>query len=289
MLCGLLRKQTIWLRGNGLRTCQISPMTRCLSGIVGGSHHLHNYDQGWRSQENLSVCFKPYRCSIVPLCSLFVSGSSQSRTVYSSACLSAASTGNTGSAFGWYESLADTAPVNLAESLLISLHETSGMPWWANIVCATVALRTTVTLPLSVYQMYILAKVENLQPEIDALAKQLRYEVSVYGKQHGWTDKVARFQFRKNLRRIISGLYVRDNCHPFKASLLIWIQIPMWIFVSIALRNISLNRADSATGDAVQKQLTEGGLLWFPDLTMPDSTWILPVTLGLLNLLIVEV
>ncbi|XP_017944965.1 cytochrome c oxidase assembly factor COX18 isoform X2 [Xenopus tropicalis] len=145
------------------------------------------------------------------------------------------------------------------------------------------------TLPLACLQHLQATQVENLQPEIDALAKQLRYEVSVYGKQHGWTDKVARFQFRKNLRRIISGLYVRDNCHPFKASLLIWIQIPMWIFVSIALRNISLNRADSATGDAVQKQLTEGGLLWFPDLTMPDSTWILPVTLGLLNLLIVEI
>ncbi|XP_018106270.1 cytochrome c oxidase assembly factor COX18r L homeolog isoform X2 [Xenopus laevis] len=289
MLCQHLRNQTFWLRGTGFRTCQIKTISRSLSRIV-GSPHRNNCHRGWRSQEILSVCFKSDSWATrIPLCGQFVPGSSQSRTICSTTSLSAASTGNIGSGFGWYESLSDSAPVNLAESMLISLHETSGMPWWANIICATVALRTTVTLPLSVYQMYILAKVENLQPEIDALAKRLRYEVSVYGNQHGWTDKVARFQFRKNLRRIISGLYVRDNCHPVKASLLIWIQIPMWIFVSIALRNISLNRTADTTGDAVQKQLTEGGLLWFPDLTVPDSTWVLPVTLGLLNLFIVEI
>lgn len=32
-----------------------------------------------------------------------------------------------------------------------------------------------------------------------------------------------------------------------------------------------------------------GGVLWFSDLTLPDSTWILPVCLGLTNLLVVEV
>ena len=52
---------------------------------------------------------------------------------------------------------------------------------------------------------------------------------------------INRYQFKKNLRRIISELYVRDNCHPFKASLLIWVQIPLWISVSLALRNLSIN------------------------------------------------
>ncbi|XP_069061731.1 cytochrome c oxidase assembly protein COX18, mitochondrial [Pleurodeles waltl] len=192
-----------------------------------------------------------------------------------------------GGLLGWYESLADTAPVHLAETLLLALQEASGLPWWANIIGATVLLRTGVTLPLAVYQMHVIAKVENLQPEIDNLAKQLRYEVSVYGKQQGWSEKVAKFHFKKNLRRIISGLYVRDNCHPFKASLLIWIQIPMWVFVSLALRNFSIRTASFGV-ESVRMQLAEGGTLWFPDLTLPDSTWIIPISLGVLNLLIVE-
>nr|XP_033789171.1 cytochrome c oxidase assembly protein COX18, mitochondrial [Geotrypetes seraphini] len=190
---------------------------------------------------------------------------------------------------GWYESIADSAPIHLAENLLTSLQDASGLPWWANIICATVALRTAITLPLAVYQMYIVAKVENLQPEIETLVKRLRYEVSVYGRQKGWSERVARFHFRKNLKRIISGLYVRDNCHPFKASLLMWIQIPMWIFMSMALRNLSMGTLHSGDVSAVHMQMATGGLLWFPDLTLPDSTWILPIFLGLLNLLIVEI
>lgn len=35
--------------------------------------------------------------------------------------------------------------------------------------------------------------------------------------------------------------------------------------------------------------LTAGGALWFCDLSLPDPTWILPVLLGLTNLLAVEV
>lgn len=56
------------------------------------------------------------------------------------------------------------------------------------------------------------------------------------------------FHFRKNMKRIISELYVRDNCHPFKASLLIWVQLPLWVFISIALRNLSLAASDSSAG-----------------------------------------
>lgn len=43
------------------------------------------------------------------------------------------------------------------------------------------------------------------------------------------------------------------------------------------------------TGVSIEEQLSTGGTLWFMDLTMPDTTWILPITLGFLNLLIVEV
>ncbi|KAM6120406.1 cytochrome c oxidase assembly protein COX18, mitochondrial [Pterocles gutturalis] len=186
---------------------------------------------------------------------------------------------------GWYEWLAQSAPVHWAEEGLVALQAAAGLPWWAAIVCGGALLRTAVTLPLAAHQSRLLAKLENLQPEIKQLAERLRYEVSVRGKQLGWSEKVARFHFKKNLRRIITELYVRDNCHPFKATLLMWVQIPMWVCVSLALRNCSVGAVDSE----VQEQFSAGGVLWFPDLTAPDSTWILPVALGLVNLLIVEI
>uniref|UniRef100_A0AAQ4RZC1 Cytochrome c oxidase assembly factor COX18 n=1 Tax=Gasterosteus aculeatus aculeatus TaxID=481459 RepID=A0AAQ4RZC1_GASAC len=180
-----------------------------------------------------------------------------------------------GGAAGWYSSLSDSAPVHLCERFLVSVQQVSGLPWWLAIIVATLSVRTLITLPLATYQMVIIAKVEALQAEISELAKRLRYEVSFRAKERGWTEKQSRFQFKKNLRRIVSQLYIRDNCHPFKASLLIWVQLPLWISLSLALRNLSLDQS--------------GGALWFPDLTSPDSTWILPICLGLTNLLIVEV
>ncbi|CAB1337329.1 unnamed protein product [Coregonus sp. 'balchen'] len=101
-----------------------------------------------------------------------------------------------------------------------------------------------------------LSGVEALKEEIAELAKRLRYEISVRAK----------YQFKKNLKRIVSELYVRDNCHPFKASLLVWVQLPMWVCLSLALRILSL-----------VTELAVGGALWFSDLTLPDSTWIIPV------------
>ncbi|XP_061895980.1 cytochrome c oxidase assembly protein COX18, mitochondrial [Entelurus aequoreus] len=186
-------------------------------------------------------------------------------------------------ASGWYHQVSHSAPVHLAEDFLVHVQQSSGLPWWLSIVVGTLSVRTLVTLPLAAYQLVILGKVEALQAEIAVLAKRLRYEVSLRAKERGWTDKQCRFQFRKNLRRVVSQLYIRDNCHPFKASLLVWVQLPLWISLSLALRNLSLEEL------ALRPDLMTGGALWFANLTSPDATWLLPLSLGLVNLLTVEV
>lgn len=187
---------------------------------------------------------------------------------------------------GWYEGLADSSGVHLMEQLLISTHDATGLPWWVTIVGTTAAMRTAITLPLGIYQSVIISKVEALQPEIADLARRLHYEVSVKAKERGWTEKTCRYQFKRNLKRIVSELYVRDNCHPFKGSVLVWVQLPMWVCMSLALRNLSLGAAHTP---AVYEELAVGGAMWFPDLTLPDPLWILPVGLGLTNLLITEI
>ncbi|XP_033070371.1 cytochrome c oxidase assembly protein COX18, mitochondrial isoform X3 [Trachypithecus francoisi] len=146
---------------------------------------------------------------------------------------------------GWYEALAASSPVRVAEEVLLGVQATTGLPWWGSILLSTVALRGAVTLPLAAYQHYILAKVENLQPEIKAIARHLNQEVVVRANQLGWSERVARLTYLKNMKRLISELYVRDNCHPFKATVLVWIQLPMWIFMSFALRNLSTGAAHS--------------------------------------------
>lgn len=135
-----------------------------------------------------------------------------------------------------------------------------------------------------------------MQPEIKDIAKRLNQEVAVCARQFGWSKRVARLTYLKNIRRLVSELYVRDNCHPFKATVLVWVQLPMWVFISVALRNLSTGATHSdvcvstvSAGTSIQDQLAAGGTLWFPDLTAVDSTWILPVSVGVVNLLIVEI
>ena len=41
------------------------------------------------------------------------------------------------------------------------------------------------------------------------------------------------------MKKLVKELYIRDNCHPFKASLVAWFQMPLWLSVSFALRNMS--------------------------------------------------
>lgn len=85
-------------------------------------------------------------------------------------------------------------------------------------------------------------------------------------------------------------LIVRDNCHPFKASLLVLFQIPMWISFSISLRNlVYMLPNQDLDAELTFIELSEGGFCFILNLTETDSSLILPVVLGVVNLAIIEV
>ncbi|XP_046402056.1 cytochrome c oxidase assembly protein COX18, mitochondrial isoform X1 [Ischnura elegans] len=185
--------------------------------------------------------------------------------------------------------LSESTPVHHAQKFFELIHDTSGLPWWASIIVTTVVVRSLVAFPLALHQNYILAKVQNLQHEMKTISQELGREVSFAVKKFGWSNEQAQLHYKYSLKKQWDKLVVRDNCHPFKASLPIWFQMPMWIFLSISLRNMAymLPHRDSAA-ELIFLQLSQGGCLWFPNLIDVDHTLILPVTLGLLNLAIVE-
>ncbi|XP_076441695.1 cytochrome c oxidase assembly protein COX18, mitochondrial-like [Babylonia areolata] len=185
----------------------------------------------------------------------------------------------------------DVPPIGFAQKVLEAIHTTTGLPWWASIAASTLMLRGVVTLPLAVYSMHIMARVELLQPEIAKLSQELRREVAVAVKKFAWDAKYTRFKYNSTMKKLIKDLYIRDNCHPAKSSLVLWFQIPMWVCLSFALRNMSgaVPTAVPGTDSAVLcPDLKTEGVLWFPDMTAPDSTWLLPLMLGLTNLLNIE-
>nr|CAD7263683.1 unnamed protein product [Timema shepardi] len=64
----------------------------------------------------------------------------------------------------------------------------------------------------------------------------------------------------------------------------------MWVIFSTTIRNLVYMLPDrDLASEIICLELSVGGALWFPNLTIPDASLILPVTMGLVNLAIVEV
>lgn len=51
--------------------------------------------------------------------------------------------------------LSESTLVKIAQDSLIWMHDYTGLPWWSVIVLTTIMMRTMITLPLSLYQVYL--------------------------------------------------------------------------------------------------------------------------------------
>uniref|UniRef100_A0A1I8QCZ7 Membrane insertase YidC/Oxa/ALB C-terminal domain-containing protein n=1 Tax=Stomoxys calcitrans TaxID=35570 RepID=A0A1I8QCZ7_STOCA len=190
-----------------------------------------------------------------------------------------------------YQSLSTSTPVHYMQQGLIEIHDFTGLPWWLSIVASTFLFRSLVTLPLTIYQHKITARIEKISLEMPAIVEELKREAAVAMKKFKWTEKQTKLVYQRSIRKQWNKLVVRDNCHPAKTFIVLWGQIPLWIFQSMALRNMINMMPDptSLQAQIVVTEMTIGGFGWIPNLTVVDSSYILPVALGLINLGIIEI
>lgn len=191
---------------------------------------------------------------------------------------------------GIYSEISNSTCVHLCQQNLICVHDYTGMPWWATIILTTFVLRTIITFPLAVYSNKIAIRVENIALEMPAIAEELKSEVARAKHLYNLTDQNTQLLYRRSLSAQWKKLIERENCHPFKMSVVIWAQIPLWICQSVAVRNMLNMLPDPNSIDAqiVYTMLSVGGFGWIPNLTAVDSTFILPITFGILNLVNIE-
>jgi len=93
----------------------------------------------------------------------------------------------------------DFPPIGLAQHALETINASVGLPWWATIVLATFVLRTATTLPLMIYSLHNVARVERLQPEIKALAEELSAEIRHAQLKNQWNSRMAKYHFKWNV------------------------------------------------------------------------------------------
>lgn len=191
----------------------------------------------------------------------------------------------------FWNDVSSSAPVTFMQESITTLHDLSGLSWWSTIIVSTVLLRGCITFPLSLYQSKILAKVERLTEEMPEIVRGLKVETNFAVKKFHWTENQARMMYNRSLKQQWNNLIIRDNCHPAKAAVVILFQIPLWITQSWGIRNLIYMQPDptSIQAQLIASEMMFGGFAWIPNLTEVDHSWILPVSLGLLNLSIIEV
>lgn len=186
--------------------------------------------------------------------------------------------------------ISNSTPVAYFQHGLFTLHDVTGLPWWATILLSTVLLRTCITVPLTIYQNKIVARIELISMEMPDIVKQLKVEASQAQNLFGWTEQQTKNVFKRSVKKQWTALIVRENCHPLKSMVVVWGQMPLWIIQSVSLRNLitMMPNPNSLEAQIAFTQLSMGGFGWIPNLTVVDASFILPVMMGLLNLAIIE-
>lgn len=189
-----------------------------------------------------------------------------------------------------YTNVSHSTAVSYFQNGLISFQDFTGLPWWATVIIYTFGLRLAV-FPLAVYGQKIKARLHSIiYNEMPAMNDELKREVAIAKKQFNLSDRDAfrlyKISFNKQYRLLIE----RDNCHPFKTTIMVWFQIPIWICHSIGIRNILTMQPDPSSPRALMllRQLAMGGCLWIPNLMQPDGCLILPVVWCITNLINIE-
>jgi len=185
-----------------------------------------------------------------------------------------------------YNKMINLEAVHYMEDTLAHLHNYTGIPWYGSIMLFTVGLRTIMSLPAQVTSHKVAAKRTIMFKEINEILPSLKEASEKHVRLNNFPAGEAPTRFKRVAQAIHRVKVIEYNCHFSKLFLPLYIQIPVWMFNSIAIRNICLLRADQQRIELVPVeerniQMAAEGALWFPNLTTPDPLFILPVIVGI--------
>jgi YidC/Oxa1 family membrane protein insertase len=157
-------------------------------------------------------------------------------------------------------------PIESLTRALDFLHVEQALPWWGSIVAMTVVFRLVV-LPLNIKQMTNALRMQKLQPEMMALQAEMKLSMPAPG-----SAEQAQYGVR------MQDLQRKHGVNVFGTLLGPLAQIPIFLTMFWTLRHMA----------EAYPSFHHGGVLWFPDLAVPDATYGLPILTSLSFLAMVE-
>ncbi|XP_003741476.1 mitochondrial inner membrane protein OXA1L [Galendromus occidentalis] len=147
-------------------------------------------------------------------------------------------------------------PVGWIQIAMDSMHS-MGLPWWAAIVATTVCFRA-VTVPL-------LLQTHRSTPQCMAVMMRVRDSATRLRQAQIGADHEQIAKALQDFNGIMAREYPRAM---LKQTLPSVAQAPIFISLFLALRSMAIAPVES---------LKTGGFLWFPDLTIADPYYLLPL------------
>ncbi|CEP60458.1 membrane insertase COX18 LALA0_S01e11342g [Lachancea lanzarotensis] len=198
----------------------------------------------------------------------------------------------------------------VAESFVL-LHELSGLPWIFLVPATTFSLRTIFTLPFSIWQRRRIVKQQELRKVTQATTPVVKLRLAaatqrqqmesqsssaVLQKKPPLTPEQITLLALKETRTRQKKLFEDNKVQLWKNFILPLVQVPLWVSVSMGLRNLTDHRLidtnlssvpPSLHGSNMHEIISQIGSL---DLSVPldNLPMLAPLCLGLLALMNVE-
>lgn len=159
-------------------------------------------------------------------------------------------------------------PAGIVQNIMEYLHISLDIPWWGTILIGTICVRTII-FPLVIMSQRNGAKLANNMPQLQVLQAKM-----TEARQSGNAIEAARYS------QALMQFMKEKNVNPLKNMIVPLAQAPLFISFFVGLRQMA---------NAPVESMKEGGLFWFPDLTICDQFYLLPVITSLTMLATIEV
>ncbi len=168
---------------------------------------------------------------------------------------------------------------------LTGLHDYTGLPWWSVIVMSSFVLRFSLMFPAQMFSQKVAANRVIAYKELDQeLIPALKNKISLMSRQKRWDLEYTKDVFNHNAQKLTRETVVKYNCGRSRIYLPNYVQIPIWMAMTAALQRLSHPYYDVNRS----RELAQEGALWFQDLTASDPQVLLPVIMGSVFLINME-
>ncbi|CAB4067851.1 COX18 [Lepeophtheirus salmonis] len=180
-----------------------------------------------------------------------------------------------------YQEMSDSYVVSQTSSLIGDFHDVTGLPWWAVIAATGFTLRFITMFPAHLTAQKTAAKRALIMQEMEeTIVPELTHSYAYRARKNNIHPELMRRELNVAIRNSFKELVIERNCSAAKIFIPYFLQIPIWMTMTMALRNQMT--ITSYTKESLLRfvEFKTEGCLWFSNLGIPDPIFVLPILIG---------